>query len=212
MAVTFKTRYRGRDVDFPSKSIDRAAASLSPKNIARLTQIAEMEMRKYLTRVADALISRHSRPWSPGYRGPDLQRRSGKGLRSIRNFVVLKTGEQVTGHMRLNHYMTVQEHGAIIRPRNAKYLAIPLPAALNSNGTPRKTGPREWRNTFIAKSRAGNLIIFLKTGRDIVPLYVLKKRVRLPARLGLRSEMRAQRPRFRLNIIEEIRQLRKRGR
>jgi hypothetical protein len=41
-------------------------------------------------------------------------------------------------------------------------------------------------NTFVGRSKAGNLIIFQRKGRTIVPLYVLKKEVRIKARLGLR--------------------------
>ena len=65
----------------------------------------------------------------------------------------------------------VHEHGATIRPRRAKYLAIPLPAALSSRGTLLRR-PRKWKNTFVAKSRKGNLIIFQKRGKTIIPLFV----------------------------------------
>ena len=61
--VTFQTKYRGRDGPIPSKQIDAAAEKLSPRNLERLAVSAELEMRKYLNRVATALIARHSRPW-----------------------------------------------------------------------------------------------------------------------------------------------------
>lgn len=207
--VTFTTKYRGRDVPVPSKQINAAADKLSPRNRARLAVEVELEMRKYLHRVASALITRHSRKWSYTYRGPDLQRRSGKGLTSVKNFIVKREAEDVAGHMRLNFYMAVHEHGAIVRARRSQYLTIPLEAALDANGIPKKRSARDWRNTFIAKSRAGNLIIFHREGRRITPLYVLKKRVRIPARLGLRKELSRQRPEFRRNVLERIRELAK---
>ncbi len=53
--------------------------------------------------------------------------------------------------------------------------------ALNANGTPIKLSAREWTNTFVAKSKAGNLIIFQKRGRQIAPLYVLEEQGDYPA-------------------------------
>lgn len=207
--VSFQTKYRGRDVPIPSRQIDLAAEKLSARNLERLAVSAELEMRKYMNRVATALIARHSRPWSWGYRGPDLQKRSGKGLASIKNFIVQRKGPGVTGHIRLNSYMAVHEHGAIIRAKRAQYLTIPLEAALNSNGTPKKRSAREWTNTFIIRSKRGNLLICQRRGRQIVPLYVLKKTVRLRARLGLRRELSRQRPEFRRALLERIRELAK---
>ena len=86
-------------------------------------------------------------------------------------------------------------------------MTIPLDAALNANGTPKKKRARDWKDTFVAKSKRGNLIIFQKRGRRIVPLYVLKKRVRIPARLGLRKELRKQRNPMRRAIMDRIREM-----
>lgn len=208
--VKFTTKYRGKEVFVPSKMIDAAADKLSPKNLARLAVSAEFEMRKYLTRVSDALIARHSSPWSWNRRGgPNLMKRSGAGMRSVKNFLVQRRGEGVTGNMRLNKIMAIHEHGAVIRAKNTTYLTIPLEAALNSDGTPKKRSAREWRDTFVIKSKRGNLIICQRRGRRVIPLYVLKKRVRLPARLGLRKELSRQRPQFRRAMLDHIRDLAK---
>ncbi len=80
--------------------------------------------------------------------------------------------------------LSVHEDGAVIR-KKGKMLAIPLPAALDSRGRPLKRGPRAWRNTFVARSRKGNLLIFQKRGKDIIPLFVLKDQVKIPRRLGM---------------------------
>ena len=92
-----------------------------------------------------------------------------------------------------------------IRPKRAKYLAIPLPDAMTGAGVARgspMSGP--WGNTFIAKSKAGNLIIFGQRASyqkvkvkgvavrglairnlrsQVVPLFVLKKEVKIKARI-----------------------------
>lgn len=207
MVLELQTKYRGRAVDFPSKQIGKAAARLSPRNLQKMAQFAEQEMRKYLNAVVTTLAQRHGRPYTPGAKRKTLQKRSGAGLRSLKNFLVQKKGYSVTGHVRLNKYMAFHETGGWIRAKNATYLTIPLDAALNTNGTPKKRRARDWRNTFVAKSKKGNLIIFQKRGRRIVPLYVLKKKVRIPARLGLRKELRKKRPPMRRAILARIREL-----
>ena len=205
--VKLVTKYRSREVDFPAAQINKAAAKLSPRNLQRLNQIAEQEMRKYLHAVTTTLAERHGRPYVAGAKRKTLQRRSGAGLRSLKNFLVRRKGDEVSGHVRLNKYMAFHEHGGWISAKNATYLTIPLEAALNANGTPKKRRARDWNNTFVARSRRGNLIIFQKRGRRVVPLYVLKKKVRIPARLGLRKELQKKRPAMRRALLARIREL-----
>ncbi len=82
-----------------------------------------------------------------------------------------------------------------ITPKKGKYLTIPLPAAMTKAGVLRgaaRSGP--WGETFLAKTKAGNLVIFGKLKvmkgksagklrKRIVPLFVLKKSVTIPARV-----------------------------
>lgn len=82
-----------------------------------------------------------------------------------------------------------------IHPVNAKYLAIPLAAARTPAGVPRGA-PRSgmWGETFFATSRKGNLILFGRrvvqkgaragqTRGAVVPLFVMKKQVKVRARV-----------------------------
>jgi hypothetical protein len=55
---------------------------------------------------------------------------------------------------------------------------------------------RDWPNTFVAKTKAGNLVIFQKRGATIVPLYVLKTQVTIPPRLNMRTSLDAGLPYF----------------
>jgi len=92
-----------------------------------------------------------------------------------------------------------------IKPKKGKYLTIPLPAAMTKSGVGKGSamlGP--WTNTFVQKSKAGNLIIFgrmtsyskvkvggtavkglaiRKVSSNVVPLFVLKKQVKVKARI-----------------------------
>ncbi|PIE12175.1 MAG: hypothetical protein CSA70_10550 [Rhodobacterales bacterium] len=94
--------------------------------------------------------------------------------------------------------------GGVIRARNATYMTIPLKAALKPDGTPRRVA-REWRNTRVIRSKRGVLLIVQRRGRRDVPLYALKKQVRVRARLGLRKEMGKQQSVFFREIAKYIR-------
>jgi hypothetical protein len=76
-----------------------------------------------------------------------------------------------------------------IRPVSAQYLAIPLDAAKTPAGVPRGP-PRGFSDTFVRLSKRGNLLIFQKVGKGaIVPLFLLRKEVIIPARPALRPTM-----------------------
>lgn len=95
----------------------------------------------------------------------------------------------------------------MIRARNVTYMTIPLKAARKPDGTPRKVRAREWRNTRVIRSPRGVLLIVQKRGRRDVPLYALKKQVRVRARLGLRKEMGKQQGVFWKEVGKEISRL-----
>ena len=76
-----------------------------------------------------------------------------------------RTFDKITGQIGGSMIAAVQEFGATITPKTAKYLTVPLPAALEIKGVPRKKSAREWDNTFVAQSKAGNLIIFQRDGQ-----------------------------------------------
>lgn len=90
-------------------------------------------------------------------------------------------------------YAAIHQFGGVIRPVSAKMLAIPL------NRAAARMRPREMAGGFVARSKAGNLILFQKqisyTGQKgkrflskgefkekVVPMYALKEEVRIPQR------------------------------
>jgi hypothetical protein len=83
-------------------------------------------------------------------------------------------------------YANILEDGGVIRPVVAKMLAIPIGKALTPAGVARFK-PREiiseggYDNSFIRRSKAGNLILFGASGKNITPLFVLKDSVTIPA-------------------------------
>ncbi len=64
---------------------------------------------------------------------------------------------------------------------------------------------RDWDNTFVQRSRRGNLLIFQRNGPNITPLYLLKPSVRIQPRLGLEdSVIKNGLPWFERRAFEEI--------
>jgi hypothetical protein len=96
------------------------------------------------------------------------------------------------GHIMGPSYIAAHENGATILPSNAHALAIPLPAALRADGTPKLPGPRSWKNvgSFIYKSKkTGKLYIaYRSAGGSLVLLYVLVDSVTLSKHTGFISK------------------------
>ena len=162
--------------------------------------VLSKEMKDFLDGVAQALAQRHGAGWPGGTGAMSLSKRSGNLVNAIVGSVQVNgsTFTTITGEIGAPGvpYAKIQETGGTIRPKTAKFLAIPLPAALDGNGVPLRAGPRDWDKTFCAMSKAGNLIIFRRLGAAITPLYVLKDEVTIPPRLGMRATLQAGVPYF----------------
>ena len=163
-------------------------------------QVLSRELKAFLTEVVEAIAGRNSGGWPGGTTDSSLSKRSGALDTAILDSVKDEgsTFASIRGQIGAPGvpYARIQELGGTIKPKNAKYLCIPLQAALDGSGLPLKSSPRDWPNTFVTKSKAGNLIIFQKRGTSIVPLYVLKDSVTIPARLGMRKSLDAGLPYF----------------
>ena len=134
-----------------------------------------------------------------------LNSRSGELKRSITAQPATVDGDVVRGYIGIGtKYGKVQfgKSGQTyhMMPKSAQWLTIPLPGALASNGTARGSAGDKaiFGQTFFAKSKAGNLILFgklnyvrgKKAGQakgDILPLFVLKKSVDVPATITTES-------------------------
>lgn len=91
-------------------------------------------------------------------------------------------------------YAALQQFGGIVKPRTAKWLALPFPGVHGR--------PRDYKGAFFRKSKKGNLIMFGQSTRrgrtspqfrpkganatkrttGVFPLFLLKKSVHVPAR------------------------------
>lgn len=196
-AYTLEFEFRNQRFKDAERGLRAFSAHLA-KSWDGSAKVLSAELRSFLDSVAEALATRHGRPWPGGTTANTLSRRSGKLVQSIIDSVAVRgtNFETLTGYISADFPAHVHEFGATIRPKSAKYLTVPLPPALNSDGTPKKKSARDWENTFVAKSKAGNLIIFQRRGSQIVPLYVLKTSVKIPPRLGMRKTLEVGIPYF----------------
>jgi phage gpG-like protein len=138
--------------------------------------------------------------------GQVLKRRSGRLASSIRYWVKLGRNKIHAAIGSDVEYAAIHETGGIIRPKRARWLTIPFPGAMTQN---RRYGhvrgrARTFSDTFIKRSQRGNLIIFQDRGSEIVPLFILKKRVRIPKRPYMEPAIRARMPRMQHQIFREL--------
>lgn len=190
--VTLEFEFRGKRYQDAKRGLEAVGKSLEDGLVRASNQLAK-ELKVYLEGVAKAMAKRHGNPWPGGTTPTTLSRRSGAGIQSILDSVKVKGKfiDDIQGVIGVTGYLAIHETGGTIRAKKSKYLTIPLAAALNSDGTPKRRSAREWENTFVGKSKAGNLLIFQKTSTGMIPLYVLKKEVHIPARLGMKTTLEA---------------------
>lgn len=195
--VELSFEFRGQRWGNAQKGLEAFADALG-KGVDGLAPTMRKEMQFTLEGVAEALAQRHGNPWPGGTTSKTLSMRSGEGIQSIRDSVKVigRTIAALEGEIGAPGYMGVHEKGATITPKKAKFLTIPMPEALNPNGTPKKKSAREWDDTYVGRTKAGNLMIFQKRGLDIVPLYLLVKRVKIPPRLGMEETINTAIPYF----------------
>lgn len=151
------------------------------------------ELKVYLEGVAEALAQRHGAPWPGGTTANTMSKRTGFMIESIKDSVKVEglTIPTIVGYISIPRERKIHEKGGVLKPKKAKYLTIPLPAALDSRGVPLKPSARDWENTFVIKSKKGNLLIAQKQGVQLVFLYVLKSEVYIPPRLGAEDTLLA---------------------
>jgi hypothetical protein len=106
-------------------------------------------------------------------------------------------------------YANMQEADeTTITPKNAQYLAIPLPAALTGAGVPRYKSPLRddpsMAGAFVIKSKIGNLLLAKRDGKKITPLFILKKSVTVHGRMGARKKLEEKAPAMQERILNRI--------
>lgn len=136
-------------------------------------------MRRILFRL-DAAAQKHI--------GKKFERRTGNLARLQTE--VRTSGETITGLLGpVVAYGLIHEIGGTIRPKKAKYLAIPSDRVKTAAGVQRAS-PRDFANTFFHR-RGDRLFLLQKTGASSVQLlFTLVKKVKIPKRPYLAPALR----------------------
>ncbi len=160
-----------------------AALGRFPKELARNLK----------TGVATYLQAFRGRMGRERLRGrPGVAKRTGFLTASQKLIVTGDTVDRILGVYAIGggvvKYAALQEYGGVVKPTRAKFLAIPLEAAKTAAGVSRYVSPRDLSDTFI---RGG--IIYQNQDGKAVPMFALRKSVRIPPRLGVRETWEADR-------------------
>ncbi len=174
------------------------AVSLTKKSVERVVRLFDRAPDALIRRMQNA-FTRDGAEWhlkmakrftgslsTRGNRKKKLHTRTGAlfgslGQRTIRtaNNVVLRVFSAG------NRYAITQEEGDTIEPKHAQHLWVPLPDNMTSTGVQRLT-PRQAiaKGAFKHFSRKGNPIVSIESGNGIKTLFILRRRVVIPPRLG----------------------------
>lgn len=156
-----------------------------------INQIPFWEFEATKKAISKATLEVQSRVKGNFNSGDGLHSRSGRLRRSIQTSITGTTMTTVSGRVYSDMvYAPIQETGGTIRAKDkylrvagGPYLNIPLSANKTAAGMMRM-GAREVFNAggFIIKSKKGNYLVMSGAGQ---PMFVLKKQVTIPARLGM---------------------------
>lgn len=119
---------------------------------------------------------------------------------------------RVRSHGVGNAYAGLMERGGTIRPTKSKFLWIPTEANMTPSGFPR-VSPRQaieaggfisWKRGAVFFSRPLVKTARKNTVHGVVPLFVLKKSVYVPPRLGAESLFRSMLRTLEIGIMAEV--------
>lgn len=146
-----------------------------------------------------------------------LNRRSGNLSRDW-NTTTSASGGDLQVHIQTtgvgDKYAGLQEFGGVVKPVSAKWLWIPLGANKTAAGVARITPRQAMSNGgFFTNAKTGGRIFWAyaltvaarkKAKGNLVPLFVLKKEVKVPARMGATSLFERMLPLLGYAVIAEV--------
>lgn len=198
------------------QSLERMLKKWGVKSVIRAT-------KKVLTLHSVILVSELRQDYLSGPTTPrSVSARSGKLRQNIkvkRAVLVSQTTIQAgvtAGTAYAGVHIGKRGKRTTIRPKNAQYLTIPLDAAKTKAGVARGSARSGvFGKTFVMKSKKGNLLIMGQRVRQsgksagetfgkVVPLFVLKKKVVVKARVDPRKIVKVAVRMIPRDIIEEL--------
>lgn len=202
----FDVKRNGKPTAKPSDALSSAVRKLGVYDQRKVSDLAARGLEEFLDRIGNTMRRKHGRAWPGGTGAATLSKRSGRGLAALTRGKVERQAKSIAAVLTLPRYLAHQEFG-VVSTAKGKFLTVPLPAALNADGTPKKRSARGWQNTFVVQGKRGHWVICTKRGRRVIALYLLKPTIRIRPRLGLRRAMRTEMKVFKSALGKRITQL-----
>lgn len=196
--------------------IDTREVEEFAKNQKGVSVDVQKALTFYINQVYADLAKQHGRRYSyvtpPASNRSVLRKRSGNLLAELRdNRFVTKTGNEWSagfviprGSYLYTHEGSVDASPTVIKAKGS-YMTIPLRAALNPDGTPKRLSARSWsglKRYQIGKIRSGlsggedsaklndkAWVLAKKVGRRYIPYYLLAKKVTIKKRIFVYEKM-----------------------
>lgn len=166
---------------------------LTPRMQGALTK----EVKKQSRALRAYIVVRHL---TGGTSADRLANRSGHLIRTTKPLPVQQESNRIFAGVEFSTkyarvHIGTEGQRIVIKPVSAKMLAIPLNAAKTAAGVARYKSPRDVPGLHLIKSKAGNLLLVKTIGKGkgkIIPMFVLKSMVTVPARVHPESILMAK--------------------
>jgi hypothetical protein len=162
-------------------------------------QALQKELRKALVNQKNAwfgaMADQFRAPLTP-YGQPNPHRRLHNRTNALRNSLkgrVVGNSLKKMGivYSSASPYVGVQEFGAVVRPKRAKMLAIPIDDNLKPAGGRKRPSPRDFPDGFFIKLKSGNVYFVRQTEKDLEFLFAMRRKVTIPGpRTGRESRLK----------------------
>ena len=141
----------------------------------KTVQNSRRNLHKGMEKAIRRVVATARKDYLRGPRPDKLGVQTGALIRSITGKITRSTKHIVKGTTGSDlEYAAIHEHGGIIQPKVSQYLAIPLGKTQGK--------PRDYPDAFFITSKKNNLLIVKNNGGELLPLFLLKKQVEIPAR------------------------------
>lgn len=188
---------------------------IDDQRLMRFLKVKERAMPRLARQLVEGVVTLHQKQMTVRLSNASqvgLRARTGALRRSLRRTPAVPGSLGMEATSRVGQgapYARIHERGGVIRPKRGRFLTVPLRSAKTAAGATRAAAKLvnrggDWqtrnrlpgassRETFIYQGRRSPIIATKRPGGQIMPLYVLRRSVTIPARLGFRKTWREQR-------------------
>ena len=188
---------------------------IDDQRLQRFLKLKERAMPRLAKQLVEGAVTLHQKQMTVrlSNRGEvGLRSRTGALRRSLRRTPAVPGSLGMEATSRVGQgapYARIHERGGVIRPKRGRFLTVPLKSAKTAAGATRAAAKLvnrgdDWqthrrvpgassRATFIYQGRHSPIIATKRAGGQVMPLYILRRSVTIPARLAFRKTWREQR-------------------